>query len=332
MTKKYTTHVLLVLLAFIFLCTLTTHAQLGAIQLSNSERTKINTYSSFFNSVTGDAQSFLFFTDAHTFGFPFHEESFLEHLNEIKIVYENAPASFIIHGGDWMNSAATQEEACIILAKIDAITRNQFKQFYHVLGNHDTNYQGRLMKDSEDTTGRLLQSTINNLLYREFGQAYYSFQMGSTMNYVLDSDIDWGLSMNEYRWSQVDWFANQLLEDDSEHSILFMHIGWNVYEHELVPMTDYITQIADAYNAKTIVKANNITYDFSTCSGTFSFVHTGHMHEDYDELINNIRVVTTMHAHANDAATFDLCLVDYDAKKLYTIRFGTGENREIDIQ
>lgn len=39
----------------------------------------------------------------------------------------------------------------------------------------------------------------------------------------------------------------------------------------------------------------------------------------------------TTNMQDDDTPTFDLCLVDYDAMMLRTVRVGTGEDRELDL-
>jgi len=301
-----------------------------AIMPTPENELKIREFCSLFNETEGDIQSYLFLTDTHSFGYLHEEYSFREKLYEIEAVYKNSPTSFVISGGDWANQGATQEEACIILGKLDAITSSTFDRFYHVLGNHDTNYQGLYNYGSELKTGELINNTVPNLLFRDYGRSYYSFESGNTKNYVLDTGLDWTPEMSEYRWEQVDWLAESLLLDDAPHSTVFMHIGWDTYEHDLVPMTDEVTKIANAYNTRAIITSNDVPYDFSACTGTFSYVMTGHMHEDYNALINDIMVVTSIDNRTSQG--FDLCLADYSEGKLYLMRIGQGKNRTIDIK
>jgi hypothetical protein len=131
--------------------------------------------------------------------------------------------------------------------------------------------------------------------------------------------------MDEYRWEQIDWFANALLADKPERGAAFMHIAV-----QSTPMLDAVTKIANAYNTRASITLNDIIYDFSAVTGKFWFVMAGHTHKDLSYAVNGIPIVVSINALVDpDTITFDLVLVDYDANKIHMVRVGSGDAREI---
>jgi len=181
-------------------------------------------YSALFKG-TKNIESFLFFTDPHLAMREGWEEGFFNYINLIQKAYNSTPTSFIVCGGDWLGSGDTMDYACFKLGFIDKVMNNKFANYYSVIGNHDTNYQGRFDETQDLYTGELDNDTIVNLWYRDKGSAYYSFEGIRTTNYVLDTGLDRDDdTMNDYKWQQLDWLANSLLKQDSEHSVIYMHI------------------------------------------------------------------------------------------------------------
>ena len=159
---------------------------------------------------------------------------------------------------------------------------------------------------------------------------YYSFFGTSTKFYVFDSGIDWNTAMSDYRWEQVDWLAQQLLNGNDAHIVLVIHIASvnDTQFQESTPMADNLTKIAQAFNGRTSITLNGQTYNFSGKSGKVHCLLCGNVHSDHYKLLNNIPMycITT----AMDG-TFDLVLLDYAAGKLKTVSVGTGSNREMTL-
>lgn len=300
-----------------------------------------------FSSLMKDkekVESFLFFTDPHLLGGggSFDEDTFREHMNSLRSYYEATPTSFIACGGDWLNSRDSYDQACFKLGYLDGFMRNNFKNYYPVMANHDTNYQGvdETGASGRDETGyggkgELALSTQRNLLFREYGSAYYSFDGANTKFYVLDTGLDWQANMTDYRWEQLAWLATKLTTDDSEHSAVLLHIVydggassgtvWNTQ------FTENLTSLLSAYNKKTNVTLNGVSYSFGNCKGCAEFVLGGHTHLDWNSVLNDIPLVATAQLICNNVLTFDLCMIDYDNRILRMVRVGSGENRDISL-
>ena len=90
-------------------------------------------------------------------------------------------------------------------------------------------------------------------------------------------------------------------------------------------------EIGAAYNARGTVTVNGTAHDYSTATGTVSFCIAGHTHFDHESVVRTIPVVLTTNTTAGNTCTFDMCLVDWAAKKLYLKRVGEGADREVNI-
>ena len=306
---------------------------------------KIQEYCALFANATGDASAFLFFTDPHFY----NEKNTMENMeNAIKYLqkyYNSTPTSFILNGGDVLQNKDTKADACYHLGYLDGIMHKMFDRYYFVFGNHDNNYQGYnywtgylengnsgINYLSEDDL--LTPENLRNLCFRDEGKTYYHFTDTMTRYYVFDAGIDWDANaMNDFRWEQVDWFANALLENKDEHSVIVAHQMYGSSSTAVSAIADNVTKVANAYNSKTSITLNGKTYDFSTAIGTVHYYLYGHTHRDHNTTVNNIPCISTINAYASGWAepSFDLILADYDNKKLHCVRIGSGTSRQIPI-
>jgi hypothetical protein len=260
---------------------------------------------------------------------------FYDSLNQIASVYHSTPVSTCICGGDWLNDSNQRDNACWVLGGIDGAMRRRFDDYLLIVGNHDTNYQGyEYMESGKDGTYdreesakcALSYETIRGIWHRDKAASYFATRFDSGTYYVFNTGIDWTTDMDEYRWEQVDWFAEKLLEDDPTNCAGLLHIP-----QSNTPFINYITQIAEAFNAKRQIAVNGKTYDFSGTSGKFRFIVGGHTHKDAVNIVNSIPVVTTKNLQAVNEYSFDLMLADYAANTLHIVRVGDGENRIVEM-
>lgn len=277
-----------------------------------------------------NVESFIFFTDPHLAENDNYEEQMRSYLKTLKTYYDATPTSFVVCGGDWIGNSDTQKEACFKLGFIDGQMRSRFDKYYPVLGNHDTNYQGVTEEGASAHSGTLTNETVHNLMFRENGGLYYSFNAQNTKFYVLDSGTDWDNTMTNYRWEQVEWLANQLLQDDAQHIAVVVHMMFS--SGNLFGMAGYILSVFRAYNDRSSLTIDNGTvFDFSAATGRIEFVISGHTHEDKVMVVNEIPVVVTTNMRNGNTPTFDLCMADYTNRKLHMVRVGSGENRTVEL-
>ena len=287
-------------------------------------KTKVEALTDKLNTNSTNIEVFTFFTDPHLMGggdtdFSDKLESYVGTLQKY---YNSSPMNFIVGGGDWLNNSDSASEAGLKLGYVDGFMNSMFKNYYGLVGNHDTNYQGETSLDTDD---------IINLWYRKYGKAYFSFDGVNSKNYCLDSGKEGAYNaMTDYRWEQIAWLANKLVTDDSEHATVFSHIVWN--NDEVEPFADNFTKLINAYNSHTTISLNSVSYDFSGCSGHVDYVLSGHIHDDKYDTVNGVLcIATTTFAYNQNTPTFDMIVNDYDNEKAYFIRVGNGSNREFNI-
>ena len=286
-------------------------------------KTIVSEFNALYNDLSSNIDSFVFFTDPHLAHAAMEESTLIKYLNPLEKVYNSTPTEFIICGGDWLSNGDSENTACYKLGYIDGFMNSKFKNYYPILGNHDTNYQG------EDS---LEHDTLINLLFSKEKNTYYSFKANNSINYVLDTGLDSANTMTDYRWTQVNWLAEKLAEDNPEHGVVFMHIVWAYNSGWILGcMVNPVTSLIDAYNNHTTITLNGINYDFTSNTGHIDYVLSGHTHEDHYDTINNVLCVATNRLSGSDVPTYDIVINDYGNGKLIMYRVGTGSSREFDI-
>ena len=168
-------------------------------------------------------EKFLFFTDPHLLiG---NDYSMFENvLLLLKQHVEKLHVPYVICGGDWLGNGDSEEDAIKKLGYIQKYTSKLFDRYYHVLGNHDTNYQG-VDRYGNKNSGRLNNQTLVKLLFEKYGASYYAFDGEETRFYALDCGIDWDYNLlTKERCEQIHWFAKSLYEDDVKNAAVLMHI------------------------------------------------------------------------------------------------------------
>ena len=295
-------------------------------------QTPVVNYGALFKGVN-NVESFGFFTDPHVMGFEGRNEPYMhEYIKKVSRVFRSAACAFTVCGGDWLNNNTIADEACYRLGYIKALADNMLCGCKLVLGNHDTNYQGKADADSERGTGTLTNETVAALMFYDTNtrKAYYSFDGIRSKCYVLDTGIEHS-TMLAYDWEQVDWLANRLREDDPDHAIIFLHIITN--SGNVQTNTTNFASLVEAYNAHTTITLNSVAYDFSSCAGHVALWVGGHTHVDSTGTLGGIPyILTATLSYNSDIPLIDLVLVDYDNNVVKTIRVGgTGDNRTINL-
>ena len=293
-------------------------------------KTKSRAFASLLNG--GVCETLMFMTDPHLMGGSgtFNETSFKDYIGLLIKYYNETPVDWMVCGGDWLNNGDTQNAACWKLGYADATMRKLFKNYYPVLGNHDTNYQG-VVSEEDSSRGDFAHQSIVNLMFRENGNTYYEWKGNNTRFFVLDAGLDWTPGMDSFRWEQIAWLAENLLQNEDEHIILLTHIYYNSGT-STSQMADNLQLLAGAFNDKTSVELNGVTYDFTSAVGRVHCIISGHTHADHIITENvNVPVWITTHLRDGNTPTFDLLFIDYTAGKMKSIRVGTGNDREMNL-
>lgn len=298
---------------------------------------------------SGSILSMLFFTDPHTiygggsnpatFGSPYYP-TFFTSLAYLQKFADMLPFDFVLSGGDWINQSDTKDMACYELGQIKALLETKFRKCYRLLGNHDTNYQGREEAGSADNTGILDQQTIVNLLYNDVGRAYYKIERHNCDIYCFDSGTDHRNTLSSYDKTQLDWFAQELARNTRPDIVLATHIIMEGSSDapQISVFADAIEQVADAYNRRTSVVVDGTEYSFANVTtGRIRCIIGGHTHYDYTNEEAPIPIFCTRNLVAPTALpgratyTFDLILIDFTAGVLHAVRVGNGTDRELSL-
>ena len=310
-------------------------------------------YSSLFNGdeinnvvTVNRCEAFLWFTDPHLFTAhtDIGSESMMEeYVSQIQKYYNSTPTSFVLCGGDWLGNSDVPEMACYKMGYIDGIRRSMFDKLYMLVGNHDTNYQGKKDANSERYTTRLSRVAIRNLWYRDTGRAYYDFNGVNTHFYCFDTGIEnQALTYdNNYGYEQAAWFAENLTKERFAHVAIAVHIysyrtiPTGAVPDDVQPLTRLLLQISSAYNRRSEISVNGKNYNFADATGRVEFMLAGHSHADYTLVDSGIPIIATLDCGNNQSykadCSFDLVFVDYDNRKIKCIRAGVGEDREINL-
>lgn len=308
---------------------------------------KVQSFSALYNG-SESVDSYIFFTDPHAMpGANVLTKPKLDTLDAyLQTVEEYADAidvDTVLCGGDWLNNGDTQAIACYKLRLLKGLSDKHFSGHnYHMLmGNHDTNYQGKQDSSSAANTGQLTQATLDNLLYADTntGKAYYRFDTVNTTYFCLDTGLDWSTAMDSYRWEQIAWLCGQLLTTTKANIIITMHIFANqgtveTYTDHITPMATNVISAIEAYNSRETVTLNGQNYNFNTVTGVVRCVLTGHTHFDAVYTTSGgIPVIFTTDAtdYATSPIMFDMGFLNYTAGTLSIFRIGEGSDRTITL-
>ena len=279
---------------------------------------------------TGIAETFIFMTDPHLMGTnnTYNADTFKDYISFLQKCYNQFPVDWMICGGDWLNSGDYQVNACWKLGYVDATMRKMFKHYFPMFGNHDSNYQGTISAD-DSTRGDLTKQTLVNLMFRPYGKMYYEFAGNQTRFFIFDTELDWNIDMNSYKWEQIAWFAEKLLTNTSAHIVIGMHI----YKQSgnITPLAENIQALAGAFNSHGSVTLNGQTYDFTNATGKIACIISGHTHNDALITDGNIPVWVTCNMQNGGTPTFDVILIDYTANEMKSVRIGSGSNRILNL-
>lgn len=272
-------------------------------------------------------EQFLFFSDPHCLGSNYSEDNLAGMMATVQKYYNSSPADFILCGGDWLGANDTLDTAAYKLGLIKGLGKSIFGgiDFYNIVGNHDTNYQGSPI---------LTENQLRNIWYSG-EKCYFKIERKNCTFYALDTGVDNDDTLTQYRLDQLGWLCDQLITNDDLHNAIFMHIVFTNASDptEISTMASKVGEIITAYNGRSSITIDGVSHSFASCTGSVDFVLSGHVHEDFDTTLGGVPCVSVINTGAAGSATasFDLCVADFDNSKLKMIRVGTGSDREFNI-
>lgn len=283
-----------------------------------------------------DYETFIFYTDHHCFlpnGTYDIDASLLEfELKSVARISDLSESEFVVFGGDLLNNSDTKSQACYKLSTYVKMMDCFFTKYYLLVGNHDFNSQGDTYIASGDYLACMLsQETINDILF-DGGQSFYKFKTNSTSYYCFDSGIGY---YADYQKKQILWLANDLLKDDNENKVFFIHIALVDGNYALTEMMLEIGKIIEGFNNKIEVQIADCCFDYSSSFGTVSFVQAGHSHQDINSFnCGSVPVIVSTSFGSPEAVsrpTFDIVFIDHTYSLVNCLRIGDGEDRVFSI-
>ncbi len=298
------------------------------LRVTGLYREKLIRYAEQFDG--GDGFGFIYFTDPHLIGNTFGESeiTMLTFLQEMKALYENTPARFVLCGGDILNHEQNVAQARMHAAGALKLLKGWISEHTYVVpGNHDLGYlpDGHSIITPERLAALWHGRPVGYDVIRDFHTDCYLFDSGNCV-----------AAMNDYRWSQVHWFGQRLQANMQPHLFGVIHIPHyqlgGEHEDQEIPfeLTIRLCAVADAFNRRTCIALNGVSYDFTQAHGTFHFMLSGHMHMDLCLECCHIPVICTDASFLNRRCV-DLCYADFERHCLRMIRVGQGESRNLPI-
>jgi len=281
--------------------------------------------------------AFLFYSDAHwDYGSRMSPKL-------LKYLYEHTGMTKTAFGGDIVHSESVNDDVMSYLWE----WRNMLKSLpnhHSVVGNHDDGNATNNLFSDKYVYGYLLAAEETSDIVRGDGMYYYIDNSPEKTRYLyLDTAY---MGMNSHQQSFI---KNALLSaPDGWHIVVIAHI-WHdtIYPDADSGITDYSVGDFSTDGAKVLAMLDNYNSrsgDYAQCGGWVEFCIGGHTHMDHDSTSatgipvilvetdsKNIRSELTYNEGTTTESSVNGIVADYDNHKIYVIRIGRGESREVEI-
>lgn len=277
--------------------------------------------------------AFLFYTDAHwNYGSQMSPTL-------LKYLYKHTGMTKTFFGGDIVNDEGTDYDTMEYLWE----WRNQLKDLpnhHSVVGNHDDgNATNNLFSENYVYGYLLAPEETSDIVRGTNGMYYYIDNLPEKTRYLYLDTAYIGVNSD-----QQEFIKQALLSTPSGwHIVAVAHI-WYDTNYDTSPPTignlssdaSVILTMFDNYNSR--------SGDYADCDGWVEFCVGGHTHRDYDGTSSTgipILLVETDSQHVRSGLGFTLgtttessingIIADYTNHKIYVVRIGRGESREIQV-
>ena len=279
--------------------------------------------------------AFLFYTDTHWDSGSKMSPVLLKYLSQ------NTGMNKTIFGGDVVNTESLDYDTMAYLwewrSMIDGLPNH-----HSVIGNHDDGNKENNLFSKQYIYGYLFADEETSDMVKGDGFYYYIDNPAEKTRYLyLDTSYE-GVTAK-----QKTFIENALISTkDDWHIVVVSHIwyqpDYDRYSERPVPLVgldknaQIIADILDAYNARTGI--------FAECGAWVEFCIGGHIHYDYDGQTAGgipIILIETEGSHIRGAYTYNKgtteesavsgIIADYENRKIYVVRVGRGESREINL-
>lgn len=279
--------------------------------------------------------AFLFYTDSHWDSGSKVSPYLLKYLSK------HTGMNKTVFGGDIVNTEATDYDTMSYLwewrSMLDGLPNH-----HSVVGNHDDGNSTNNLFDAQYIYGYLFADEETSDVIRGKGFYYYIDNPSEKTRYLyLDTAYE-GMSAN-----QKTFIESALLSTEKDwHIVVISHIwyqpDYDRYSERPVPLkgldrnAQEIADILDAYNSRIGI--------FAECEAWVEFCIGGHIHYDYDGQTSGgipIILMETDGSHirgsqryiegTTDEASVSGIIADYNNRKIYVVRVGRGESREVSL-
>lgn len=294
---------------------------------------KVDILRSRMATIGRTGETFIFATDIHWY------------MNQqkspklIKYLLNNLNINMVFLGGDLITEGAKADEAVESLRCIKAF---QYPDVFTpmVFGNHDNN------SNQSDATQRFDANTVYSLFFKGFEDdvtwmtdTESSFYFDKAVNKTRYIFLDMGDDGVSRAFTAFAPFRDALLSTPSGYKIVIVaHII------DYGTFTTSLTQMIDAYNARTTVTVNSVVCDFTSASGSVVICLGGHRHYD-DEIataggvpitVTDCDAMLSVSDITETAGTiteqaFDVVSLDYTNMIAYYERIGRNKSRIIHL-
>ena len=284
--------------------------------------TALGNYEQNVADASVNSEFFLFFSDPHCMG-DGNDSNLAAMIATIQKAYNSSSSEYVICGGDWLTNSDSFSNACYKLGYIKGIGKSILggDNFYNLIGNHDTNYQG---------AQTLTESQLRNLWYGG-GRCYYKIEKRNCTYFAFDTGLDNDDTLNAYRVEQLKWVCDELLTGSEAHYVMLLHIVFDDPNDttSISAMSEELGNIITAYNGRLTYTIDGETFDFSQKTGRVCFTLCGHLHRDLNSTLGGVPLIaiTNTAKNGNGTATFDLCVADFTNEVIKMTRIGYGEDR-----
>lgn len=292
---------------------------------------KCDAVRSHMNSIGKAGDTFVFATDIHWYRNQQMSPKLIRYLlNHLNI-------NMVALGGDLITQGTKAEE---IVEAVKVVKAFKFTDIFTSIafGNHDND------SNQSDPTQRFDANTIYSLFFKGFEDSVafmtnteFSFYFDKTANKTRYIFLDMGDDGVSKAFTPFAEFRDALNSTPSGYKIVIVaHII------DYGTFTTSLTQMIDAYNARTTVTVNSVVCDFTSASGTILLCLGGHRHYD-DALatpggvpitVTDCDAMLSTTSQAVGTITeqcFDVVSVDYTNSLAYYERVGRGESRIVHL-
>lgn len=255
----------------------------------------------------------------------------------IKYLLNHLNINMVVLGGDLITEGEKEAE---LIESLNCIKAFRFPDVFvpMTFGNHDNN------SNQSEASYRFDNNTVYSLFFKGF-EDQVTFMTDTESSFYFDKGInktryiflDMGDDGVSRPFSAFAEFRDALLSTPNGYKIVIVaHII------DYGTFTTSLTQMIDAYNARTSVTVNGVVCDFTSASGSVIICLGGHRHYDAETTTSGGVPITLTDCDAMLSVTeitevagtiteqaFDVVSLDYTNMIAYYERIGRGNSRII---